>query len=294
MASPPKGVVFGPIKDWGRGSCKLLLEFGDKEEVKGRRQYVLEEVANWAGVPEFGDRGARALDLAMANTERAIEAWEGEGDWSRHISQIERDLREEEEVIKVTDGQSADRAVEILSRAVAIQDGAVNGQLDGYEVDYQTADKEDGMLESITVRPAKVAGGAMFRVAHHWTLMTPKSKRNDTRGEPARWVARLEEVDEGEESDYEAMRKKGKKHKLGDAKPLEALGRELGVDSLEPAIPRGVEDVHLGTGRRRWRRCQAPPTLGGRAGPLWETAFMRPNRASWRRLRSYRRRRSRS
>lgn len=101
MVPPPKGAVFGPIKDWGIGSCKLLLEIGNKEGVKGRRQYVLEEVANWVGILEFGDRGARALDLAMANTERAMEAWQGEGDWCRYISQVERDLREEEEVIKL-------------------------------------------------------------------------------------------------------------------------------------------------------------------------------------------------
>lgn len=50
------------------------------------------------------------------------------------------------------------------------------------------------------------------------------------------------------DSDYETMRKKGKKRKLGgakplEAKPLEALGQELGVDLMEPAIPRELEDV---------------------------------------------------
>ncbi|RPB27053.1 hypothetical protein L211DRAFT_846604 [Terfezia boudieri ATCC MYA-4762] len=219
MAPPPSGIIFGPIKDWGKGSCKLLLDFCSEEGVKGRRQYILEDVTGWVGIPEFGERGVKALEQAVSNTEQARENWQGEGDWCR--------------------------AVKLLDRAIAIQDGAANGQLDGYEVDYQTALSEDGMLESITVRPTKATGGAIFGMAHHWTLTTPKGKSNGTKGEPAKWVARLEEVNEEGDFDYENMRKKGKRRKVGplEAKPLEVLGQELGVDLIEPAIPRGLEDV---------------------------------------------------
>ncbi|RPB20370.1 hypothetical protein L211DRAFT_893547 [Terfezia boudieri ATCC MYA-4762] len=200
MAPPPKGVVYGPIKDWRKGSCKLLLEFGSKEGKKGRRQYVLEEV--------------------------------------------ERDLRGEEEIIRVMEGPSIERAVGILSKGIAIQDGAANGQLEGYEVDYQTAVQKDGMLESITVKPARVSGEAIFRMAHHWTLMTPISKKGAIKGQPAGWVGRLGEVGEEEgESKDEVMRKKSKKHRIGEARPLEVLGKELGIDSVEPAVPRELEDI---------------------------------------------------
>ncbi|RPB19948.1 hypothetical protein L211DRAFT_579326 [Terfezia boudieri ATCC MYA-4762] len=198
LAPPPRGVVYGPIKDWGKGSCKLLLDFSSKEGVKGRRQYVIEDVAGWAAISEFGEKGRKALEQAVSNTELARENWKGEGDWCRYISQAERDLREEEEVIRVTDGPSAERAVEILARAVAIQDGAANGQLEGYEVEYQTADKEDEIYESITVRPAKATGGAMFGTVHHWTLTTPKGKRNADKRQPVRGVTRLEDIGEEE------------------------------------------------------------------------------------------------
>ncbi|KAF8427649.1 hypothetical protein BGX38DRAFT_1299825 [Terfezia claveryi] len=244
MAPPPKSVVYGPIKDWGKGSCKLLLEFSSEKRKKGRRQYILEEVTSWAGVPELGDRGVEALDLAMANTEWAREGWQGEGDWCRHISQVERDLSGEEEIIRVTDGPSAERAVGILSKGIAIQDGVANGQLEGYEVDYQTAVQEDGMLESITVRPARVSGEAIFGMAHHWTLMTPISKKGAIKRQPAGWVGRLGEVGEEEgESEDEVMRKKGKKRRIGEARPLEVLVKELGVDSVEPAVPQDLEDI---------------------------------------------------
>ncbi|KAF8414925.1 hypothetical protein BGX38DRAFT_1281585 [Terfezia claveryi] len=180
----------------------------------------------------------------MANTEWAREGWQGEGDWCRHISQVERDLSGEEEIIRVTDGPSAERAVGILSKGIAIQDGVANGQLEGYEVDYQTAVQEDGMLESITVRPARVSGEAIFGMAHHWTLMTPISKKGAIKRQPAGWVGRLGEVGEEEgESEDEVMRKKGKKRRIGEARPLEVLVKELGVDSVEPAVPQDLEDI---------------------------------------------------
>ncbi|KAF8449910.1 hypothetical protein BGX38DRAFT_1329888 [Terfezia claveryi] len=59
---------------------------------------------------------------------------EGEGDWYKHISQVERNLREKEGVIRVTDGPSVERAIAILNRSMAIQDGAVNRQLNEYKV----------------------------------------------------------------------------------------------------------------------------------------------------------------
>ncbi|KAF8442666.1 hypothetical protein BGX38DRAFT_1314369 [Terfezia claveryi] len=157
MAPPPRGVVFGPIKDWGKGGCKLLLEHDGEGGLKKRRQYTMEDVAGWALIPEFRERGEEALSQAIVNTEhaRARGEWRGEGDWCMHISQVEKDLRDEEEAIKVMDGPSAERAVEILKRSITIQDGTVNGQLEGYDVEYQKSDGDDGSW-----RASRKRGGA--------------------------------------------------------------------------------------------------------------------------------------
>ncbi|KAF8433454.1 hypothetical protein BGX38DRAFT_1333744 [Terfezia claveryi] len=181
MAPPSRGVIFGPIKNWGKGSCKLLLEFCSEEGVKGRRQ-----------------------------------------------------------------------AVELLSRAIAIQDGVANGQLNGYEVDYQTALKED----VCTSARVEASLPTIFPTRHRLAPMainekptradSPATRKgNGTKGEPAKWVARLEEVNEEGDSDYKNIKKKGKRRKLEplEAKPLKVLGQELGVDLMEPAIPWGLEDI---------------------------------------------------
>ncbi|KAF8432856.1 hypothetical protein BGX38DRAFT_1290868 [Terfezia claveryi] len=251
LAPPPRGVVYGPIEDWGKGSCKLLLNYKIGGEESLMRQYVVEDVERWILVPEFGKEGEKALNQARVHTELVKKEWEGvgEGDWCKHVSQVERNLREEEEVIRVTDGPSAERAMAILNRAIAIQDGAANGQLNGYEVEYSSADKGDEMLESITVRPAQSTGQGLFNRAHHWTLTTPKSKKkatghNTVKEQLGRLEAKLEEVkEEGEESESEVLRKKGKKRRIGEGNSLEGLGRKLGIDLREPAVPRSFEDI---------------------------------------------------
>ncbi|KAF8416104.1 hypothetical protein BGX38DRAFT_774478 [Terfezia claveryi] len=191
-----RGVVYGPITDWGKGGCKLILQHGNGEGEGLRRQYVVGNVAEWASVPEFGEKGAEALSQAVENTEQARKAWAGEGDWCRHISQMERNLRVEEEVIRVGDSPSVVRAIMILNRAVAIQDGAANGQLDGYQVDYCTVVKEDDLLESITVRQES----ELFGTTHHWTLTTPGS------GKPADIKARTVDREGWGRTRYRKMR----------------------------------------------------------------------------------------
>ncbi|RPB20337.1 hypothetical protein L211DRAFT_852449 [Terfezia boudieri ATCC MYA-4762] len=216
MALPPRGVVFGPIKDWGKGGCKLLLEHGEGG-LKKRRQYTLENVAGWAPILEFGERGEKALSQAMVNTEHGRGEWQGEGDWCMHISQVEKDLKEEKEAIKVTDGPSAERAVKILKRAVAIQDGTVNDQLEEYDMEYQRSDEDDGILESIIVRPAGADSGTMFRIMHHWMLSIPRVRKRGAEGartartakeQLARLETEMESASEGEgDSDGEPSRK---------------------------------------------------------------------------------------
>ncbi|KAF8440710.1 hypothetical protein BGX38DRAFT_1272849 [Terfezia claveryi] len=180
-APPPRGIVYGPITDWGKG------EFS-----------------------EFGEKGAEALSQAMENTEQARKAWAEEGDWCRHISQMERNLRVEEEVIRVGDGPLVVRAIMILNRAVAIQDRAANGQLDGYQVDYCMVVKGDDLLESITVRQES----ELFGTIHHWTLMTSGS-------------GKLADI-EARTGDREGVGEdEGKKRRLGDTEARKESGKEI-------------------------------------------------------------------
>ncbi|KAF8415692.1 hypothetical protein EV426DRAFT_722074 [Tirmania nivea] len=130
MAPPPKGVLFGPIKDWGKGHSKALLEFDGEGGVKMRRQYVLEDIANWITVPKFGEKSQK----------------------------IEKECRAEEETLRVVDGPSAERAIEILNKVVVIQDSAVKEELDGFDFEYNRAEKEDDILDSIIVRPKRPNG----------------------------------------------------------------------------------------------------------------------------------------
>ncbi|KAF8432372.1 hypothetical protein BGX38DRAFT_1334049 [Terfezia claveryi] len=255
MALPLRGVVFGPIKDWGKGGCKLLLEHDGEGGLKKRRQYTLEDVAGWALIPEFREKGEEALSQAIFNTEHARGEWRGKGDWCMHISQVEKDLREEEEVIKVTDSLLAERAVEILRRSIAIQDGTVNGQLEGYDVEYQKSDRDDGILKSITVRPAGANSGTMFGITHHWTLSTPRGRKrggvrtaSTAKEQLARLETELENISEGEgDSDGEPLREQsvgnGKKRRLESGKSLQELGEELGMELVEPAVPRSFEEI---------------------------------------------------
>ncbi|KAF8428015.1 hypothetical protein BGX38DRAFT_1334691 [Terfezia claveryi] len=251
MAPPPQGVLFGPIKDWGKGSSKVLLEF-EEGGVKWRRQFALEDVTSWHEVPEFGERGTEALVQAGRNSERAKQDWAGEGDWELHISQLERRGRQDEEIIRVRDSSSAERAIEILTRGIAIQDGAINEQLEGLDFEYATEDKEQEILESITVRPVRRDGSLVTSMEHRWVLSTPKGKGG---GRPSAGLAgqvtglerRIEEVEEEGQSDNEAIRvrsrRNGKKPRLEGYFTLGDLEVGLGGDTLEPAVPRTIEEV---------------------------------------------------
>ncbi|KAF8418272.1 hypothetical protein EV426DRAFT_679732 [Tirmania nivea] len=249
MAPPPKGVVFGPVSDWGKGSCKLLLEHNKEGGLIHRRQYTLENVTSWAVVPEFGEKGMEALGKAVSNTEDARKVWSGEGDWFRYISQLERDYRGEEETLRVTDEASAGRAIEILNRAVAFQDSMANGDLDGAEISYETIEKDGDLLESITVRPLISNGEA---TAHHWVLTTPKHARRARATGIASVQLRQEESkrevvaeEDDEELDNETMRamsiRRGKKARIGTY--LSELKKKLGSTPVEPAAPRTFEQV---------------------------------------------------
>jgi len=47
-----KGVLFGPVKDWGCPGVKILRTIGGKV-----RQYQLEEVTSWCAEGRFAELG---------------------------------------------------------------------------------------------------------------------------------------------------------------------------------------------------------------------------------------------
>lgn len=62
-----------------------------------------------------------------------------------------------------------------------IQDGAVNGELAGFDFEYEAAEIDDGLLESITVRPIRPDGVMVSGMSNHWVLSIPRSKRAEPR-----------------------------------------------------------------------------------------------------------------
>ncbi|RPB27206.1 hypothetical protein L211DRAFT_897096 [Terfezia boudieri ATCC MYA-4762] len=248
MAPPPKGVLFGPVKDWGKGASKVLLEFDGEDG---------------GLVPEFGERGERAILQAIVNSQEVEKSWSGGGSWEHHISQLEKESREEEEVIKVVDGLSAERAIGILTRGVMIQDGSVNGLLEGFDFEYSQKEMEGGVEDMIVVKAKRPDGTTVEGFwGVTWTLTTPRSKkRGQMAGMPAERAEMegIEEQEEGE-SENEAMNRrsarKGKGKGTEGRVSLKDLEEQAGLGFVEPAVPRAFTEVAT--------------NLFGQAPPAWK------------------------
>ncbi|KAF8422252.1 hypothetical protein EV426DRAFT_718285 [Tirmania nivea] len=217
MALPLKGVLFGPIKDWGKGYSKALLEFN--------------------GEGEF-----------WSSEKRVRKSKRGKGDWDLYTSQIEKECRVEEETLRVVDGPSAERAIEILNKEVVIQDGIVNGELDGFNFKYNRTEKEDKILDSITVRPKRPDGRIVEAMICKWVFSTPKSKLRRTELDIVKeQLERLETKIKGtKEKDRKNLKtrslKKEKKKVLGQV-VIRQLEEELGVGLVVLAILRPFEEI---------------------------------------------------
>ena len=152
MSPLKKGVLFGPIRNWGNGESKILLEFDGEGGVKKRRQYVLEDVASWHKVSAFGEEGAGAL----RNAYRRAQILKKDGDdndlWDHKVTQAEKEGREDEEVCKVVDKESARRAIEILDSGIVIQDLVSDKEAKKVDFIYFTKESKEGTLERIVVR----------------------------------------------------------------------------------------------------------------------------------------------
>jgi len=71
MAPHFRGVLFGPVKDWGQSSIKQLLESDGEGDFKVRRQLTLENITNWLAIPKFQElEGEVALVKAVSTSTR--------------------------------------------------------------------------------------------------------------------------------------------------------------------------------------------------------------------------------
>ncbi|RPB21145.1 hypothetical protein L211DRAFT_890418 [Terfezia boudieri ATCC MYA-4762] len=187
MALPQGGIIFGPVMNWSKSGCKLLLEFEGEEGGKGQR-----------------------------------------------------DLRENEEVLRVSDSSSAERAVEILNRAIAIQDST--------QMEFRAKDEDEDIFDSITVRPEKLNGSLPIPKGRKKKAEVGRIKQQIERLEAK--MEKMEKEEEDGESENEAMRqraKKGKRVKRNGELTLVNLAEELGTRPVEPAIPKSFEEIRINT-----------------------------------------------
>jgi len=219
MVPHPRGVLFSPVKDWGQGSTKLLLESDGEGDLKVRRQLTLENITNWLAIPKFQELGGEvALATAASGSARQCKEFSGEGSFELAVTSIERNGRGDEETFEVVDDTTAERAIELLNRGLVIQDEAANGSMEGLDVQHQMMETLDEVLESITIRPLKPSGEPVEDMGYQLNLSTPKRVTRKETGTPAVQLARIEEAlekDEDMESENEVMRKKSAKKGKG-------------------------------------------------------------------------------
>jgi len=121
-----------------------------------RRQLTLENVTNWLAIPKFQELGGEvALATAASTSARQCKEFSGEGSFELAVTSIERNGRGDEETFEVIDDTMAERAIELLNRGLVIQDEAANGSMEGLDVQHQTIETLDEVLESIVIRPLK-------------------------------------------------------------------------------------------------------------------------------------------
>jgi len=250
MAPHTRGVLFGPVKDCGQGSTKLLRESDGEGDLKVRRKLSLENVTNWLSILKFQElEGEVALATAVSSSTRQCKEFASEGSFELAVTSIERKGRGNEETFEVVDDTTAERAIELLNRGLVIQDEAANGSMEGLDVQHQTMETLDEVLESIMIRPLKPSGEPVEDMRYQLNLSTPRRMIRKETGTPAVQLARIEEALEKEEymeSENEAMRKKSAKKGKGKLTRggvlLDRLQKEMDI-SEEVTEPRKFEEV---------------------------------------------------
>jgi len=207
MVRPPKGVIFGPFTNWGAGGRKALFEYDCEGGVKKVKQFVLEDIFNWNVITRFTDlKGPERLTTAQRTITRYEQVTEEDGSWDEKIMSMERLGRAEEEVIRISDETTTERAIEILERSYLIQDATLHEDFDEASCQYEQQDSADNVLERIVV------GGKTA------ILNTPKYHAMITPAVPMTSAEIMEKIDEiledleDEVSDNEAIRRKTRRN----------------------------------------------------------------------------------
>jgi len=242
MVRPPKGVIFGPLTNWGAGGSKAIFEYNGEGGVKKVKQFVLEDISNWNVIPRFTDLNSpeRLTAAAQRTITKYEEATEEDGSWNEKIMSMERLGRAEEEVIRVTDEMTAERAIEILERSYLIQDATLHEDFDEASCQYEQQDSADNVLEWIVV------GGktAILNTPKHHAMITPAVPM--TSAEIIQKIEEIPEDSEDEVSDNEAIRRKTRRNEKKPAQAgtsLETLNRKYDMDPYEPAVPRPTTEI---------------------------------------------------
>ena len=173
----------------------------------------------------------------------------GEGSFELVVTSIERNCREDEETFEVVDDTMAERVIELLNRGLVIQDEAANRSMEGLDVQHQTMETLEVVLESIMIRLLKPSGEPVDDMVYQLNLSTPKKMSKKATGTPAVQLAMIEvalEKDEDMESDNEAMRKKlarkGKGRLNKEGATLDMLNKKIEIFGKE-VEPRKFDEV---------------------------------------------------
>ncbi|KAF8424383.1 hypothetical protein EV426DRAFT_712215 [Tirmania nivea] len=214
-----KALVYGPVKDWGKGGIKVLLRNGEES-----RQYTLEGVTDWNKVERFrtldGEGKLRAaMEKAKGLTDTLAKEEEGFGIREERVS------RAGCETLTVKDDTTAERAIEIISSGLVIQDVIDSDEVPETAISSSTKVEEGMEVEEVVV---KTVHGVKS-----WMIRTPRSVRIAKREEVESVLNRVEEGDEMCESDDEVMRVKSAKNGKGKlvGETLSQMVEDLGYSS---------------------------------------------------------------
>ena len=180
--------------------------------------------------------------------------WDVIGSWDYKFTQMEREGREEAEVLWMVDEDRAKRAIEFLEMGIAIQDLASSQDVKGLDILHLTKEAEDKTLERVTMRMKDDAGAFVEGGEFTWDLTTPKSKtkgKKKLEGTPAQQLARLESkmegIEEEEGAENKTMLRKTKKNRKRVRRKkrisISQLEEETGGGFIELAVPRLFEEV---------------------------------------------------
>jgi len=130
-----------------------------------------------------------------------------------------------------------------------IQDEDANGSMEGLDVQYQTMETLDEVLESIVIRPLKPSREPVDNMGYQLNLSTSKRVTRKETGTPAVQLARIEEAlekDEEMELENEAIRKKsmmkGKGKLTRGGVTLDSLQKETDIFKVATE-PRKFDEV---------------------------------------------------